>query len=203
LTNAATVGDTITTISFYVSSVLNAIPATAGSVSTSYLVDGSVTQAKLSTNVAGNGPAFYAYTNATQAISNNTFTKVALNATTFDTASNFNTSTYRFTPTVAGYYQFNVGCGITGASSVVQFVVAIYKNSNPYGARLVDMNPSASLSANSWISLSGAAILQMNGSTDYVELYAYTYGAGATIGNGNPTNGSNGAYFCGSLIRSN
>jgi hypothetical protein len=38
LTNAATVGDTITTISFYVSSVLNAIPATAGSVSDSYIV---------------------------------------------------------------------------------------------------------------------------------------------------------------------
>ena len=33
LTNAATVGDTITTISFYVSSVLNAIPATAGAIS--------------------------------------------------------------------------------------------------------------------------------------------------------------------------
>ena len=33
LTNAATVGDTITTISFYVSSVLNAIPATAASIS--------------------------------------------------------------------------------------------------------------------------------------------------------------------------
>ena len=38
LNNAATVGDTITTISFYVSSVLNAIPATAGSVSDSYIV---------------------------------------------------------------------------------------------------------------------------------------------------------------------
>jgi hypothetical protein len=41
LTNAATVGDTITTISFYVSSVLNAIPATAGSVSASYLAGGA------------------------------------------------------------------------------------------------------------------------------------------------------------------
>ena len=45
LTNAATVGDTITTISFYVSSVLNAIPATAGSVSDSYIV--SMSSSKL------------------------------------------------------------------------------------------------------------------------------------------------------------
>jgi len=44
LTNAATVGDTITTISFYVSSVLNAIPATAGSVSDSYIVDVSASK---------------------------------------------------------------------------------------------------------------------------------------------------------------
>jgi hypothetical protein len=41
LTNAATAGDTITTISFYVSSVLNAIPATAGSVAASYLAGGA------------------------------------------------------------------------------------------------------------------------------------------------------------------
>ena len=38
LVNACTAGDTVTTVSFYVSSVLNAIPATAGSVSDSYIV---------------------------------------------------------------------------------------------------------------------------------------------------------------------
>ena len=43
LVNAATAGDTITTESFFVSSVLNAIPATSGSVSASYLVAGSIT----------------------------------------------------------------------------------------------------------------------------------------------------------------
>ena len=40
LTNAATVGDTITTISFYVSSVLNAIPNSPASVGTSNIVSG-------------------------------------------------------------------------------------------------------------------------------------------------------------------
>ena len=47
LVSGATVGDTITTVSFLVSSVLNAIPATAGSVGTTYLTDGSVTRAKM------------------------------------------------------------------------------------------------------------------------------------------------------------
>ena len=44
LNNACTAGDTITTVSFYVSSVLNAIPATAGSVSDSYIVDVSASK---------------------------------------------------------------------------------------------------------------------------------------------------------------
>jgi hypothetical protein len=45
LNNACTVGDAVVTESFYVSSVLNAIPATAGSVSDSYIV--SMSSSKL------------------------------------------------------------------------------------------------------------------------------------------------------------
>ena len=46
----ATLGDLIETISFYVSSVINAIPATTGSVGSGYLADGSVTTAKIADN---------------------------------------------------------------------------------------------------------------------------------------------------------
>jgi hypothetical protein len=52
LATGATAGDLIETISFYVSSVLNAIPASPSSVGTSYLVDGSVTAAKLASGAA-------------------------------------------------------------------------------------------------------------------------------------------------------
>jgi len=48
LNNACTVGDAVVTESFLVSSVLNAIPATAGSVSASYLVSASITPSYLS-----------------------------------------------------------------------------------------------------------------------------------------------------------
>jgi hypothetical protein len=47
LTTGATSGDLVEVISFQVSSVLNAIPATAGSVGTTYLADSSVTTAKI------------------------------------------------------------------------------------------------------------------------------------------------------------
>ena len=52
LAAGATAGDLVETISFYVSSVLNAIPAVAGAVTNSYLLDGSVTKAKMAASGA-------------------------------------------------------------------------------------------------------------------------------------------------------
>ena len=192
LATGATTGDLIRTESFYVSSVLNAIPATAGSVSTSYLVDGSVTQAKFSTNVAGNGPAFSAGPNATQSISAGTWTKMQYNTEEFDTNNNYDASTnYRFTPTVAGYYQVN-GCAESSANSASgYFLVAVYKNGTAfkYGQNYksdTSSGPSASV----------ATLIYLNGSTDYVELYA--------IGQNAWTRGNNllASYFQASLVRS-
>jgi hypothetical protein len=164
------------------------------------IASGVVTSAMLAAGVTGNGPAFSAYNSSSQSLTNNTFTKVSLNAENFDTNSNFDSTTnYRFTPTVAGYYAFNCGCGITGPAAVIQFVLEIRKNNTTYNPRIVDMNPSASFSTNSFINFSGATIIEMNGSSDYVELWVYGYGPGAT-GISIPT-GSNSAYFCGNLIR--
>jgi hypothetical protein len=52
LATGATVGDLITTESFLVSSVINAIPATNGAVTSAYLLDGSVTAAKMAASGA-------------------------------------------------------------------------------------------------------------------------------------------------------
>ena len=178
LVNACTVGDTVTTVSFYVSSVLNAIPATAGSVGTSYLVDGSVTQAKLGTGVAGNGPAFSAYASASQSITVNTATKVAINTEIFDTNSNFDSTTnYRFTPTIAGYYQINGTVRGTG-TAVTAVISNLYKNGASYasGAQLAVTNPPYALQA------TFSEVVYLNGSTDYVELYGFVYAtSGATF----------------------
>jgi hypothetical protein len=50
LANAASSGDLIETISFFVSSVLNAIPAVNNAVTTAYINDGAVTAAKMGAN---------------------------------------------------------------------------------------------------------------------------------------------------------
>lgn len=57
LNNACTVGDSVVTESFYVSSVLNAIPATAGSISSTYLASGlTLTSPTLSSPVTSGTP---------------------------------------------------------------------------------------------------------------------------------------------------
>lgn len=183
LTNAATLNDSVVTESFLVSSVLNAIPATAGAVNSTYIAGGAalanigaggLTQTYLGANVAGNGPAFSAYrTTSNQSISSNTWTKAQLNAEDFDTANAFDSTTnYRFTPLVAGYYQINGSINTDSSSAFGTGVfAAIYKNGTLYRASAVN-NTVAPTTGIPCVS----AIVYFNGSTDYVELYGYVQG---------------------------
>ena len=69
------------------------LPTTTGTILTTAST-AVVTQAMLSTNVVGNGPAFSAYLSSSdQTFSDATNTKITFNAEEFDTNSNFNTST--------------------------------------------------------------------------------------------------------------
>jgi len=190
LNNGCTVGDAVVTESFYVSSVLNAIPATAGAVNSTYLTDGAVTQAKLGTGVAGNGPAFSAYLGSNQTPTNATYTKVQINTEVFDTASCFDTTTYRFTPNVAGYYQIQAACRISG-TTVSTDVWSIYKN----GSNVAELNIATSPAT--YDSRVVSTLLSMNGTTDYVEFYCYINSSSAQTFNA----GSNVTWFQGFLAR--
>jgi hypothetical protein len=188
LTNAATVGDTITTISFYVSSVLNAIPATAGSVSTSYLVDGSVTQTKLGTGVAGNGPAFSAYQSVAQSLTSGS-TKITFTTEDFDTASCYDTTLSRFLPTVAGYYQINAR--VRPNLSNAEAEISLTKNGSGYrnGSNVI-----ANSGTQNGTTIS--CLMYLNGSTDYVEVNVYVGGSCTT------SSGFQSTWFNGFLARS-
>jgi hypothetical protein len=168
-------------------------PANTGNVVTT----GSsavVTQTMLATNVAGNGPAFSAYLSADQTITSSTFTKVQLNAELFDTNSNFDTATnYRFTPTVAGYYQINFIMSAFDSTSPTRCLSVLYKNGSTY-------TYGSDYSATAGIGTSvGSAVVYMNGSTDYLELYAFITATTAVIS----TAGSSSAYtnMSGALVR--
>ena len=161
-------------------------------ISAGGLPDAIITQPELATGVASTGPAFSAYLNSSQSITNATFTKVQCNIEEFDTNSNYDNATnYRFTPTVAGYYQVNgavsFGSGTTGLCAT-----AIYKN----GTRLKD---GAAIGYNTnGTSSTVAALIYFNGSTDYVELYGYQSGGTTTTLTGTV----NGTYFQASMVRS-
>lgn len=127
--------------------------------------------------VLGNGPAFSAYLSANQTVPSNTFTKVALNTKEFDTNSCFDTTLSRFTPTTAGYYQVN-GMVSGGGSSII--IASIYKNGVNY-LQGVDIRTTGNGYGSNAI-----ALVFLNGTTDYLELYAYstttTISGGATAG---------------------
>jgi hypothetical protein len=129
-------------------------------------------------------PAFSAYGDAIQSLANNTATKVAYNVSVFDTNSNYSTANARFTPTVAGYYQVNclASCSIVLTSSLQ---LAIYKNGAVYQNLYTDYNGGAAIASHTDFTMTGSNLVYLNGSTDYIEIYATaSNGGGSTSING-------------------
>jgi hypothetical protein len=125
-------------------------------------------------------PCFSAYANAGQTVTAGTFTKIAINTKIFDTNGNFDATTnYRFTPTVAGYYQVN-GSGSFGTTGAAELIVAIYKNGSIY-SRGTDTNMASGTFGDSVVCYN--EIIYMNGSSDYIELYGLV-SANPRTGNG-------------------
>jgi hypothetical protein len=148
-------------------------------------------QAGLGTNVVGNGPTFRAYSNNSQSIASATTTKIQFNVEDFDTNNNFDSTTnYRFTPTIAGYYQINLAVGFA-AMSVGELILQINKNGTvyQYGADVVGTT--------TYIT-SMSTLVYMNGSTDYVEGFVYQASGLARALAAN----SSQCTFSGTLVRS-
>jgi hypothetical protein len=143
----------------------------------------------------GNGPAFSAYLSTNQSLSAATNTKVTFQTEEFDTASCYDNATnYRFTPTVAGYYQVSSVVSMGGAISR-NVAIMIYKNGSQTSGKFgAGWNTGG---ANDQ-SLPVSALIYLNGSTDYVEIYAYSSGA-TTISNGG--GGVYYTYFQAAMVR--
>ena len=148
----------------------------------------------LTTGTAGvpvNGPAFSAYAGSATSLSNAVATKVLFNTKEFDTNTNYDASLSRFTPTVAGYYQVTSSIN-TAAYISINANLAVYKNGlqNKVGIQGGNSGNAAGLSV--------SALVYMNGSTDYLEIYAYHASGGAV----NTTPAQAFTYFQASLARS-
>lgn len=127
-----------------------------------------------------NMPAFSAYANASQTLSNITYTKLQINTKEFDTNSNYdNVTNYRFTPTVAGYYQINGAVVVTSSSTIRVALALIYKNGSNFKQGEYAVTPST----NDATACSGivSALVYLNGSTDYIELYGWAQVVSGTL----------------------
>jgi hypothetical protein len=194
-------GDTSGAVTLSAPAVAGTVTVTLPSASGTMLTTAStgvVTQAMLSTNVAGNGPAFSAYASAAQTITNNTNTILNVNTELFDTASCYNNTgstvgsipAYSFLPNVAGYYQVNAAWYSAVTSGQVQAI--IYKNGAAY-----------QLVANTFYSsgqvLGVNCLIYLNGSSDYIGFYVLQGQGSAftTLASRPDLN-----YFAASMVRS-
>jgi hypothetical protein len=114
--------------------------------------------------------AFRAFRATTQTLVSATFTKIQLASETFDTDNWFDSTTnYRFTPQKAGYYRIS---GTINFNASTRTIGMFYKNGAEV-LRWIDLSPGGGHS--------GTDIYYMNGTTDYIELYAYVTGGALQI----------------------
>lgn len=143
-------------------------------------------------------PAFSAYVStATQTLTANAFAKILCQTEEYDTASAYdNTTNYRFQPTIPGYYHITGCVTATAATSLTQVISAIYKNGSEFKR---GGGPFQNAVTPPTMSAPVSALVYLNGSTDYVELWGYASGTGTLSAVGN-----NAAYcyFQGYLARS-
>jgi hypothetical protein len=161
-------------------SVTLSAPAVAGStVLTLPDVSGTVA-------LVVNAPAFSAYQSTLQSITG-AYVKILFQTEEFDTNSNYDTTTSRFTPTVAGYYQVSGGFQVLSVSTTA--LIMVYKNGAAYK---YGFYPSVTSSSPL---LAMSCLVYCNGSTDYVEIW----GSSTVTGNSNPL--ATNTYFQAAMIR--
>ena len=157
--------------------------------STDLSVTGSI---QINDKQAVNGPAFRAYPATAQTIPSGSLQKVTFGTESYDTNSNFASST--FTPTVEGYYQLNATVRLDGSTGTGECMIVLYKNSSEYAR---GNNQSGTEQGASFYSMQISDIAYANGSTDSFHIrIQQTSGS-----NRETTAGSTISYFSGSMIR--
>jgi len=137
-----------------------------------------------------NGPAFSAYQSSAQTVSSSVLTKIQFQTKEFDTNNCYDSVTnYRFTPTVAGYYQITWRVGSASVNTEVYSV--LYKNG-------VTFKYALDISGATIFGSGATSLAYANGSTDYFEIY-WSQNTGAVR---NITANSTETYFQAAMVRS-
>jgi hypothetical protein len=118
-----------------------------------------------------NTPFFRAYLSSNQSIANGTRTLITFNAESFDASSAYNTSNGRFTPQTAGYYFISAQLKTDTATNFEGVKLYIRKN----GTELAE----TSAFNDGYNSTFSSLLVQMNGSSDYIDIAGNQNSGGA------------------------
>lgn len=112
--------------------------------------------------------AFHANKNATNqtGIATGTFTKVTFTNEVFDIGGHYDAANSKFQPTVAGKYLVGARIRWDTAVDQTQMGIHLYKNGSIYQSSDARASGTSGPTNEIW------AIIDLNGSTDYVEVYA-------------------------------
>ena len=122
-------------------------------------------------NISAGKPAFHAYLNTqVTGIANETVTIIPMAHERFDTDSAYNTSTYKFTPQVAGTYQFGVAANMQMGDGKTLYVYVL-KNGTGWQQAVLRVVQTFGDVDYAGIYASGPVV--MNGSSDWVTPACY------------------------------
>ena len=196
LTESTSVGDDMYCV--YLGKAVQTVNPPNASVGTAQLINDAVTKDKVSNLMY---PAFEAHLSAHQEMSDTTTTKIQFDTERFDTDNYYDNSTnYRYTPLVAGKYNVYCSARFDGRtnSNLILANMMIFKNGSNY-------LENQQYFVTSYIRQSFMVLnttIDMNGSSDYLEVFAYfdivSTGSGNPRITGSSTGGSVfGAYRIG------
>tara|TARA_R100001015_G_C4491059_1_gene68617 strand:+ start:33 stop:602 length:570 start_codon:yes stop_codon:yes gene_type:complete len=137
-----------------------------------------------------NDPSFHAYNPQNGSVDSNTTIVVSNNTELFDSSSAYDTTTYKFTPQVAGYYFLYSNVRYqTGDVQFDRINLVITKNgSDILAARNTHQD---------YTTCNVSGVVQANGSSDYFQMTSYhTRGSAVTI-----TQDDEFTYFGGFLVK--
>jgi len=128
--------------------------------------------------VAASNYVVQAKRSADQTITSASDNIVQFNTSDFDPQSWLNTSTYRITPNIAGYYEVSFFAWFGSASaSNNQYNAQARKNGSTF---FIAQELATASSANSGVSMGGTRVVYLNGTTDYLDFTVYN-GTGASV----------------------
>lgn len=148
------------------------------------------------TGAGGNmKPAFAASLASTQSVSNATETKATFNTEIYDTDNCYDNSTnYRFTPTTAGkYFVYTTLTIYSGDYSSYQYGISYIKKNGSTNIAVSNMDLRNGNDGR-WFACPAHTTVDMNGSSDYLEVYGLAGSTASPIFYGDNHFSTFGAY---------